>query len=121
MSGVRNDDAPTNVAHSVGANPNKSGGANRGEVLTLKRWRPALHKCSLEGSTNDVPKFNAQNERIKHRYFNFLSEAKQLSTGTVDQVAAALADFEQSTGHRDFRLFRSEQAQSHKHRLTKAD
>jgi integrase/recombinase XerC len=67
-----------------------------------------------------VPKFNARNERIKHRYFNFLSEAKQLSTGTVDQVAAALADFEQATGHRDFRLFRSEQAQSYKHRLAKA-
>lgn len=62
-------------------------------------------------------KFNAENERIKHRYFNFLLEAKRLSAGTVDQVAAALSDFEQATGHRDFRLFRSEQAQSYKHKL----
>src|SRR5262245_47090079 len=68
----------------------------------------------------DVRKLNAENERIKHRYLNFLLGAKQLSTGTADQVAAALSDFEQATGHRDFRLFRSEQAQSYKHRLAKA-
>ncbi len=51
-------------------------------------------------------KLNAENERIKHRYFNFLSEAKRHSTGTVDQVAAAIEDFEEFNGHRDFRLFR---------------
>lgn len=65
-------------------------------------------------------KFNPENERIKHRYLNFLSEAKRHSPGTVDQVAAAIADFEQSTGHRGFRLFRREQATSYKHRLAKA-
>jgi site-specific recombinase XerC len=31
-----------------------------------------------------------------------------------------LADFEKSTGHKDFRLFRPEQAQSYKRRLTEA-
>jgi integrase len=66
-----------------------------------------------------VPKFNAKNERVKHRYLTFLAEAKQLSVATVDQIAAAIADFEQSTGCRDFRLFRPEQAQSYKHRLAK--
>jgi integrase len=64
-----------------------------------------------------VSKFNPKNERIKHRYLAFLSDAKRLSTGTVDQVAAALSDFERSTGLRDFRLFRLEQAQSYKRRL----
>jgi site-specific recombinase XerD len=65
-------------------------------------------------------KLNPDNERIKHRYFNFLAGPKQHSQGTVDQVAAALSDFEQSTGHRDFRLFRSEQAEAYKRRLAKA-
>lgn len=67
-----------------------------------------------------MSKFNPENERIKHRYLDFLSDAKQLAPSTVDQVAAAIADFEQSTGLRDFRLFRYEQAQSYKHRLTRA-
>ena len=66
-----------------------------------------------------MPKFNAKNERVKHRYLTFLAEARQLSVATVDQTAAAIADFEQSTGHREFRLFRAEQAQSYKHRLAK--
>jgi len=67
-----------------------------------------------------VRKFHPDNERTKHRYLGFLSDAKRLSTGTVDQVAAALADFEKSTGHKDFRLFRPEQAQSYKRRLSEA-
>jgi hypothetical protein len=65
-----------------------------------------------------VSKFNAENERTKHRYLGFLSEAKRLSPDTVDQVAAALTDFEKSTGQKDFRLFRAEQAQSYKRRLS---
>lgn len=67
-----------------------------------------------------MPKFNPKNERIKHRYLNFLAEARQLSVATVDQIAAAISDFDQGTGHRDFALFRPEQAQSYKHRLAKA-
>jgi site-specific recombinase XerD len=68
-----------------------------------------------------VPKFSPENERIKHRYLTFLSDAKRLSPDTVDQVAAAIADFEKSTGWRDFRLFRREQAQSYKRRLSEAN
>jgi integrase len=67
-----------------------------------------------------VSKFHPENERTKHRYLGFLSDAKRLSAGTVEQVAAALADFEKSTGHKDFRLFRSEQAQSYQRRLSEA-
>lgn len=66
-----------------------------------------------------MSKFNAKNERLKHRYLTYLTEAKQLSAATVDQIAAAIVDFEQSTSHREFRLFRPEQAQSYKHRLAK--
>ncbi len=67
-----------------------------------------------------MSKFHPENERTKHRYLGFLSDAKRLSAGTVEQVAAALVDFEKSTGHKDFRLFRPEQAQSYKRRLTHA-
>jgi integrase/recombinase XerC len=64
-----------------------------------------------------VRKFNPENERTKHRYFGFLADAKRLAPDTVDQVAAALSDFEVSTGFKDFRLFRVEQAQSYKRKL----
>lgn len=66
-----------------------------------------------------MQKFNPKNERIKHRYFGFLTGAMQLSTETVNQVAAALSDFEASTNYRDFRQFRSEQAKSYKDRLAR--
>jgi integrase len=62
-------------------------------------------------------KFHPENERIKHRYFAFLTDARRLSADTVDQVAAALSDFERVAGYKDFRLFRIEQAQSYKRRL----
>ena len=65
-------------------------------------------------------KFNAKNERIKHRYLAFLADARQLSPGTVDQAAAALADFETATGFKDFARFRSEIAQGYKRRLNEA-
>jgi integrase/recombinase XerC len=63
-------------------------------------------------------KFSPENERIKRRYFDFLAGPKRHSQATVDQVAAALADFEASTGFRDFRQFRIEQAQSYQRRLS---
>lgn len=61
-----------------------------------------------------------ENERTKHRYLGFLSDAKRLSAATVEQNAAALVDFEKATGWKDFRLFRPEQAQSYKRRLNAA-
>ncbi|MGY3694727.1 integrase [Bradyrhizobium sp. USDA 3240] len=62
-------------------------------------------------------KFSPANERIKHSYLAFLGEARRFSTSSVDQVAAAIADFEASTGFKDFRQFRIEQAQSYKRKL----
>jgi site-specific recombinase XerC len=61
--------------------------------------------------------FNPANERIKHRYLAFLGEAKRFSSSSVDQVAAAVADFEASTGFKDFKQFRIEHAQSYKRKL----
>lgn len=44
-----------------------------------------------------MPKHNANNERIKRRYFAFLKEASRYSEATIDSVAAAIARFESST------------------------
>lgn len=53
---------------------------------------------------------NANNERIKRRYFAYLKEAKRLSEPTVDAVAKALDRFEVDTKHREFKAFHFEQA-----------
>ena len=60
---------------------------------------------------------NANNERIKRRYFAYLKEAKRHSEPTVDAVAKALARFEDDTKYRDFRSFHFEQAIAFKRRL----
>ena len=55
-------------------------------------------------------KHHPTNERIKRQYLAYLEEAKRMSTSSVDQVAAAIALFEASTGWRDFGDFHVEQA-----------
>ncbi len=64
-----------------------------------------------------MTKHNANNERIKRRYFAYLKEAKRHSEPTVDAVAKALARFEDDTRHRDFKSFHFEQAIAFKKRL----
>ena len=49
-------------------------------------------------------KHHPQNERIKREYFNYLEQAKRMSQSSVDQVAAAISQFEQSTNFKDFRI-----------------
>ena len=61
-----------------------------------------------------------QNERIKRQYFAYLEEAKRMNPSSVDQVAAAIAQFEASTGFRDFRAFHIEQARKFKRQLADA-
>ncbi len=58
-----------------------------------------------------------QNERIKREYFIWLEQAKRMSPSSVDQVAAAIALFEQSTSFKDFRKFHIAQAVAFKDRL----
>ena len=53
---------------------------------------------------------NANNERIKRRYFTYLKEAKRLSEPTVDAVAKALDRFEADTKYRDFKAYHFAQA-----------
>lgn len=61
-----------------------------------------------------------KNERIKRQYLAYLEEAKRMSTKSTDQVAAAIAGFEASTGYRDFAQFHIEQARKHKRELNAA-
>ncbi len=64
-------------------------------------------------------KFNTQNERIKHAYFTYLEEAKGKAPSSVDQVAAAITDFEKSTKYQDFKKFHIERAKAFKSNLAK--
>lgn len=64
-----------------------------------------------------MTKYNAENERIKRRYFAYLKEAKQHSEPTVDAAAKALSRFEEYTRYRDFKAFRYEQAVAFKRNL----
>lgn len=65
-------------------------------------------------------KHHPKNERIKRRYLAYLEEAKRMSTKSTDQVAAAIAGFEASTGYRDFAHFHIEQARKYKRELNEA-
>ena len=53
---------------------------------------------------------NANNVRIKRKYFAYLKEAMRHSEQTVDGVAKALNRFEVYTKHREFKAFHFEQA-----------
>jgi len=64
-----------------------------------------------------MPKANAQNTRIKREYFHYLKEARRRDEQSIDQVAKALARFEEATGHKDFKRFHREQAVAFKRRL----
>ena len=67
-----------------------------------------------------MAKINAKNERIKRKYLTWLEEARRKDVKTTTQVAAAIALFEQSTGHRDFAAFHHEQARKFKRDLEKS-
>jgi site-specific recombinase XerC len=65
-------------------------------------------------------KHHPKNERIKREYFVWLEEAKRMNPSSVDQVAAAIAQFEDTTGHRDFAAFHFEQARKFKRVLVES-
>ena len=64
-----------------------------------------------------MAKHNAANERIKRRYFAYLTGAHGRDQATVDAVAKSLARFEDYTRARDFAKFRREQAMGFRDRL----
>ena len=64
-----------------------------------------------------MTKHNPENERIKHKYFAYLKEAKRHSEPTVDAAAKALNRFEEYTRYRDFKAFHQKQAIAFKRHL----
>ena len=64
-----------------------------------------------------MTKHNAENERIKRKYFAYLKEAMRNSEPTVDAAAKALARFEGHTKRKDFKAFHYEQAIAFKKHL----
>lgn len=64
-----------------------------------------------------MSKHNADNERIKRRYLDYLHQARGFSDASLDGVAKALDRFEAYTNRRDFRSFRPEQAKGFKAKL----
>jgi site-specific recombinase XerD len=51
-----------------------------------------------------------ENERVKREYFAYLEAAKRMTTTSIDQAAASIALFEESSGYKDFRKFHIAQA-----------
>ncbi|HEX7371120.1 MAG TPA: tyrosine-type recombinase/integrase [Rhodanobacteraceae bacterium] len=54
------------------------------------------------------------NSRIKHRYFQYLTDARGHDEATIDVTAKAIARFEQYTKHRPFQRFHIDQARAFK-------
>lgn len=64
-----------------------------------------------------MAKHNAANTRIKRDYFAYLREAQRRNESSIVAVSKALARFEESNGHRDFKSFHREQAVAFKRKL----
>lgn len=57
-----------------------------------------------------MSKHHPQNERIKRAYFAHLAKFGRVAQATIEQAAAAVALFEESTNYRDFHKFHRSQA-----------
>lgn len=65
-------------------------------------------------------KYNAENERLKRRYEQYLREAKGQDDKSIDKMRAALVKFEESTKYKPFKAFRVDQARRFKDALSRA-
>lgn len=61
-----------------------------------------------------MPTHNADNERIKRKYYTWLKEARGQTEATVDQVAASIDRFETYAKCADFRSFHIEKVKAFK-------
>ena len=67
--------------------------------LQIKKYRHPSGGLSSQGPDLDMPKQNADNERIRRTYFTHLKLACGLSEASIDAAAKAIHRFESSTGH----------------------
>lgn len=61
-----------------------------------------------------VRNHHPKNERMKRQYAIWLEEAQRMNEKSVDQTLASIAQFEASTGYKDFAAFHIEQARKFK-------
>lgn len=64
---------------------------------------------------------NAENLRIKHRYFEYLEHAESKSGATVRQFERAILRYEENTGFEGFKCFDQKKAMRFKEALSRAD
>ena len=64
-----------------------------------------------------MAKHHPENERVKHRYLDYLRAARGMSEATIDVVVKAIRRYEEVTSFRDFRRFHIEQAISFRSEL----
>lgn len=57
-----------------------------------------------------MTKFNPQNERLKHDYFDRMRHAKRKSAATIDSIRKSILRYEQYTGYRHFSTFNRHRA-----------
>jgi hypothetical protein len=74
------------------------------------------YQRSLKRCASITRKMNGSSANISPIW----KEAGRMNASSVDQVAAAIAQFETSTGHRDFGAFHFEQARKFKGGLTES-
>lgn len=67
-----------------------------------------------------MARINPKNERLKHAYAAYLQEAKRMTASSAEDALAAIAQFETSTGFKDFAAFHIEQARRFKRVLGEA-
>src|SRR3954468_5615423 len=67
-----------------------------------------------------MTKSNANNERSKRAYCEYLRDAMGRDEATIDRVVASIARFEALTSKRDFKRFHRGQAVAFKRKLTEA-
>lgn len=65
-------------------------------------------------------KFNAENERVKRRYYRYLQDAKGRDKKSINKVMAAMVTFEESTKYKPFKKFHIEQTRTFKDALARA-
>lgn len=64
-----------------------------------------------------MAKRNKNNQRIKRKYLIWSREARGLSEASIDKAAAAITQYDDWLGGKDFRAFHSERARSFKRHL----
>ena len=60
---------------------------------------------------------NPRNDRIRHRYLDYLRHTAGYSEKTIDAIMSAISDYERYTGYRDFRRIHPELVKAYKRHL----